>query len=102
MTYFIKTTPFETEQIARMMEAGEFIVPAIHRVAIISTESVDGSIIVRHMTNDDNDDGYPDGQWTTWAENFNDLESAQDNVGKCRIGISGVIVSVSLDGKEIR
>jgi hypothetical protein len=102
MTAFVVSTPWETERIAAIIEAGEFLAPCVHRIAIISTDSADGSIIVRHMTNDDDDDGIADGQWTTWAEGYDSLELALKHQGKCRIGISGVIVTVTLDGVEQR
>ena len=101
MSNFIQTTPFETEHIASLILAGEPVNPAIHRIAIISNP-MNASVTVRHMTNDDDDDGMPDGEWTTWAETHRFVDYALKSAGKCRIGISGVIVSVTLDGKEIR
>lgn len=101
MTTFVQTTPWETEHIQAMIAAGEFVAPAVHRIEVISDPAL-GGCVVRHQTNDDDDDGFADGQWTTWAEGYDSVELALERVGKCRIGISGVIVSVTLDGKEQR
>jgi len=99
---YVETTPWETEQIKALLDAAEFpIVPAIHRYGI-HTDRPNGMVLVVSETNDDNDDGYPDGRWDTWSLEFPTLESALKHTGICRVGISGVIVTVSVDGKEIR
>jgi hypothetical protein len=107
MSAFVQSTPFETEHIAAMLAAGEFIPPAVHRISVVTDDGLDGDdaqggCVVRHQTNDDDDDGFPDGQWATWAEGYDSVELALERVGKCRIGISGVVVTVTLDGVEQR
>lgn len=62
----------------------------------------DGSIEVLVMTNDDNDDGYPDGTTAEWTMTFKNRAAFDRSCGRCRIGISGIRVWVRLDGQEIR
>jgi len=62
----------------------------------------DGLIVSHHITNDDNDDGYPDDEITDWnipprPKNLA-LRSPYD---RSHIGVSGVYVNVYLDGKEL-
>jgi hypothetical protein len=62
----------------------------------------DGRIISRHETNDDNDDGWPDGEVTRYSIGPQPKERAlQSPYDRSHIGISGVYVYVYLDGKEI-
>ena len=63
----------------------------------------DGKIVTRHETNDDNDDGAPDGgetvEWTVGPQSSDTaLRSPYD---RSHIGCSGVHVYVYLDGKEL-
>jgi hypothetical protein len=98
---FQATTAYETEVVQARMEAGEYELGgiAIHRYTITSGV---GSVLVFNETNDNNDDGYPDGRWDTWTEEFTTVEKALKHTGKCHVGISGVICTVILDGKEVR
>jgi len=51
------------------------------------------------VTNDDNDDGYPDGETTVWIEEgFPSIAAALKRTGACRYGVSGVAVYVSVNG----
>jgi hypothetical protein len=52
-------------------------------------------------TNDDDDDGYADGEITKWADVCTRDQFHRIH-GVCRVGVSGVIVTVSLDGEEVR
>ena len=100
-SHYTKAGSFEGEHIAAMIKAGEFHLVAIQHYNIQSQS--DGSAIVYCETNDDNDDGYPDGEWVNWEETFPSVKKAKSHCGNCRIGIiSGVIVTVTLDGEEIR
>jgi hypothetical protein len=101
---FKETTPYETEILKAQMEEYlpalvHYPPPVIQRYFITTTP--DGAV-VNCITNDDDDDGYPDGRWVAWEEEYPSVEKALAIKGKCRIGISGVIVTVTLDGKEIR
>jgi hypothetical protein len=67
----------------------------------IFSEDEFGKIRVLAMTNDDDDDGYPDGTIERWWMEFSTVEQALKHCGKSRVGISGVRVTVFLDGREI-
>ena len=101
MTTFQEMTAWEMENfIKRVQDGGEMTGPVVHRITI---ERWAGT--VNHLTNDDDDDGMPDGEWTEWTENYTltaHMDKAIASAGKCRIGISGVIVTVMLDGVEQR
>ena len=99
MTTFMHSTPWETEVIQARFDANEIGVVALHRISISQTE--DGWR-VDERTNDNDDDGYPDGEWVSWTNCVLSKETALKHAGVCRVGISGVIVTVFLDGKEIR
>ena len=99
-SHFTKAGSFEGDTIAAMLKVGEFHLVAIQRYKITSLP--DGSAVVYVETNDDNDDGIPDGKWEDWRLEFPTVKKAKKHCGKCRIGVSGVIVSVELDGEEIR
>ena len=63
----------------------------------------EGAALVRHTTNDDNDDGYDDGEVTTWELDWpgpDGLAKALKQAGTSRVGISGVVVSVYVDGEK--
>ena len=100
---FIETTKYETEQIRAMIEAGEFhgIGPAVHRINVITS---DASVMATgvHRTNEDDDDGDPDGEWIEWEHTYGTADRALADAGKCRVGISGVIVTVTHNGEEVR
>jgi hypothetical protein len=72
---------------------------AFHNIDI--TTRADGSVWAVHTTNDDNDDGYPDGATQVWALNYKSVEDAKRVSGKSRIGISGVIVTVTVEGRVV-
>ena len=61
----------------------------------------DGTIRGEASTNDDNDDGYPDGTVDRWPLKFQNREDALKHFGTCRFGISGIEVEVTLDGERI-
>ena len=98
---FLPTTAFETEHIKARIAAGEngLIGPTIHRISIRDEY---GSVMVYETTNDDDDDGFPDGEWKEWESSFKNVEAAMKYAGKCRIGFLGTIVTVTLNGKELR
>jgi hypothetical protein len=54
--------------------------------------------IVKAATNDDNDDGWPDGHIETWEFQFPTLEAALDHTGVTRRGFYGHPVEVYLYG----
>jgi hypothetical protein len=62
----------------------------------------DGRIMTHVETNDDDDDGYPDGKITQFTlgpwEKYQALRSPRD---RSHIGASGVHVYVYLDGEEL-
>jgi len=101
----MENTAYETEILRARMEeylpALVHLAPAaLHRMSIV--EEADGRILCYNETNDDNDDGYPDGDWSSWTAKFPTIDAALRSCGKCRVGISGVIVTVTVDGKEVR
>jgi hypothetical protein len=56
---------------------------------------------VEYETNDDNDDGIPDGEVTRETCVVPTLERAQRLTGHCRTGWSGHAVTVFLDGTRL-
>ena len=71
---------------------------AFHKIDI--TTYPDGSALVVEETNDDNDDGMPDGVITRWETLWPDAQTAIRSKGKSRTGISGVVVNVTIDGRQ--
>src|SRR5262245_19897008 len=96
---FFESTAFEAEILRATLASGEMPTAAVHRIKIVSAEN--DNVSVTETTNDDDDDGLPDGHWETWRYRST-RENALKHAGKCRVGISGVIVTVTLDGKEVR
>ena len=93
---------FDTKLNERI-QAGESPLVAWHNITVLTcVDSGDAVVTVIESTNDDNDDGYPDGEITRWDYTDSSLDRVLARVGKCRVGVSGVIVTVTLDGKEIR
>lgn len=90
------------ERVMQRVMFGEYGPVAWHNISIITCSEADAAVVVTEETNDDNDDGYPDGHVTRWDYTARTVEDALKRAGKCRVGISGVIVTVTLDGKEIR
>lgn len=95
---FKETSAYEASQIAQRIDAGEGAHVAVHRIYLITQGA---TMRVIEETNDDNDDGYPDGAWVRWESEM-DVERAKKYAGPCRVGTSGVIVTVTLDGEEVR
>lgn len=54
---------------------------------------------IRCSTNDDNDDGFPDGDIAEWTLKFDTVEEALKHAGKTRRGFYGQPVTVTLDGE---
>lgn len=65
------------------------------------TAQASGAITGRSETNDDNDDGVDDGAIISWPVQYVDYATMIQRTGGSHVGISGVIVQVFLDGKEI-
>lgn len=59
----------------------------------------DGSIVAHTSTNDDQDLGIPN-SYAEWKGEHKTLESFQKSAGFSRTGISGVRVTVELDGVD--
>lgn len=104
MGHYVESSAYEAEKIAERIAADEIgFGIALHRIAVITGEfTADGSTLVKEMTNDNNDDGYPDGEWEIWSSVFTNEDTALAYAGFCRVGVSGVIVTVTVDGKERR
>ena len=64
--------------------------------------SQDGSVAGTVWTNDDLDRGYPT-EDATWKVKYPSVDAAlsTSGAGISRVGISGVVVRVYLDGKEV-
>lgn len=62
----------------------------------------DGTVAVEAVTNDNNDDGLPDGKTVEWPLEFKSVEEFRNHCGRSRIGISGIKVVVRLNGREVR
>jgi len=63
--------------------------------------SQDGRATVDWATNDDNDDGYPDGEVALETYHFPSIAKALEFTGKTRRGLYGQPVTVTLDGEQI-
>lgn len=63
--------------------------------------SQDGKATVDWVTNDDNDDGYPDDEITSDTYHFPCVAGALEFTGMTRIGLYGQPVTVYLDGDKI-
>jgi hypothetical protein len=61
----------------------------------------DGRIRVSAQTNDNNDDGYDDGESTEWGLTLRDRAAFDRQIGRSRVGISGIRVTVELDGARL-
>jgi len=61
----------------------------------------DGTIRGTSSTNDDNDDGYPDRETSSWTVSYKNREEMLKRTGGCHYGISGIHVMVYLDGQEV-
>src|SRR5262245_19408553 len=99
MSDFKGTTDFETRTIRQRIEAGEFLPPAVQRIT--GTSAPYGGVFASYETNDSDDDGWPDGEWESWTDFFPSVQNFKKNAGICRVGVSGVIVTVILDGEEL-
>lgn len=74
--------------------------PGVWQDVRIYTQA-DGSVIAEISTNDDNDDGLPDPEVVRWNMQYGSVEKSLEHLGKSRVGVSGVAVTVFLDGKKI-
>ena len=82
-----------------MMRIGSYELPeAWHQ--IVGETFDDGRVHVKEDTNDDEDRGYPT-RYARWDYVLPSVESFHSKAGKSRVGISGVRVTVVLDGEEI-
>jgi hypothetical protein len=63
--------------------------------------SANGKATIDWETNDDDDDGYPDGEVTRETFHFPSLKKALAFAGKSHTGLYGQPVDVYLDGKKI-
>ena len=61
----------------------------------------DGSVRVEWCTNDDNDDGIPDGQAVRLTQRHANLQKALEIHGKSRTGLWGQPVDVYVNGVRI-
>ena len=52
-------------------------------------------------TNDDNDDGYPDGKTEEWNVTYKNREEMLRHTGGSHFGCSGIEVKVYLNGEKI-
>lgn len=93
---------FEETVRANAMLSGESTDIAYQRYHVITGVEADTVVRVECETNDDDDDGYPDGQIDRWTMFFPSVAKALAYAGTCRIGVSGVVVTVTLDGEEVR
>jgi hypothetical protein len=100
---FIEVTRYEHEQMQARALAGEISLfgLALHRIEVTTSDSTVGGFVTV-KTNDDDDDGYPDGEWVEWEQTFGTADKALEYAGKCHVGISGVIVTVTHNGEEVR
>lgn len=76
---------------------------AMMQLAGVDAEDIvgKGPVVVQQETNDDNDDGYPDGQVETWWLRFETLEAAIAQLGYTRRGAYGQPVDVCLNGEPL-
>lgn len=61
----------------------------------------DGSIVVDASTNDNRDRGY-DSEDAFWQLRFDNRAAFDRQIGRSRTGISGIQVTVMLDGEVLR
>lgn len=69
---------------------------AYHR-SFIYTAGSSGCVTVVHETNDNLDRGYPN-ECARWESTYASLEDALKRCGGTRVGCSGVLVTVTVDG----
>lgn len=61
----------------------------------------DGTATIHTATNDNDDDGWPDPAGTeSWSTRWRSWESALRHVGKSRVGMTGIRVTVRVNGRE--
>ena len=60
----------------------------------------DGTIRGRTFTNDNLDRGYPT-EYSEWAVDFRDFNHMKERTRLSHIGVSGTVVTVVLDGREV-
>jgi hypothetical protein len=64
-------------------------------------ENEDGTATVYCATNDDDDDGHVDCTRVTWELHFKSMAEALKYTGITRVGVSGIIVTVSIEGSGV-
>jgi len=64
-------------------------------------ENEDGTATVYCATNDDDDDGHVDCESAHWRLSFKTVAEALKYVGHSRVGVSGIKVTVKLNGEEV-
>jgi hypothetical protein len=97
-----EATPYETEQILSWIESGDFLrgpIPGVKRYFIEQLDS--GKAQVLTETNDEGD-GLASGEWSRSKQTFSSVTAAQGHCGVCRIGVHGTIITVTVEGDEIR
>ena len=62
----------------------------------------DGTIRGTASTNDDNDDGYPDGDISRWEVSYQNRAEMLKRTGGTHYGCSGIHVLVYLDLQEVK
>jgi hypothetical protein len=80
---------------------GDEIAGAAWQHYSVSTGYESGKVLVLVKTNDNDDDGYDDGEIAEWEESFASLEAALKYTGHSRVGVSGVAVTVTVDGERV-
>lgn len=101
MTISFESTEYEAHVLGQRLAHNELGMTAVQRY-FIDTISAAPTVLVRVETNDDDDDGYPDGEWAAWEEKFDTEYQALKHTGVSRVGISGVIVTVELNGRTVK
>lgn len=61
----------------------------------------DGTAVAHWATNDDNDDGFPDGEVVRATYTYKSLAKAKEIWGKSRLGYYGQPVDVYIDDKKV-
>jgi hypothetical protein len=61
----------------------------------------DGSLHADESTNDNDDDGYPDGEVASWLAHYSSWQSAQKSLGVSYVGPVGCQVTITIDGQLV-
>jgi hypothetical protein len=73
--------------------------PRVYHDIAIESDGVGGAF-VHHDTNDDDDDGVIDAG-ARWTDHWKEYDRAVKAMGGSRVGVSGVQVSVYVDGQKV-